>query len=351
MNAPGLKNPVRIAVAGAGLIGQRHIAAIAVAEGATLAAVIDPSDAAAPFAQAAGVPHLRALEDLSPGMADGVLLATPNTAHRAGALWCIAQRLPVLVEKPIATSLDDARAIVTAGLDAGVPVLTGHHRRHNPLIAKAKEMLADGVIGQPVSAQGMFWLAKPDSYFDTEWRRQPGAGPVYMNLSHDVDLMRHFLGDVRAVQAAETRAVRGNAVEDAAVILLEFESGVLATMNVADCIPAPWSWELSAGENPAYPCAGQSCYTIGGTKGALELPSLRLWCHEGAPDWWTPIRATTPPRDHGDPLVRQIVQFARVIRGAEPPLVPGLEGLKTLMVIEAVKTAAATGTRIEIQPL
>lgn len=337
--------PARIAVVGAGLIGQRHIAAIAAAEGAALAAVIDPDTAAA---APAGIPRLRAFEELPEGMADGVILATPNRLHVAGGLACIARGLPVLVEKPIADSVAEARRLVEAGEAAGVPVLTGHHRRHNPLVAAAREMLAAGAIGRPVAAHGMFWLAKPDTYFETAWRREPGGGPVFINLIHDIDLMRHLLGEVVAVQAVETSAVRGHAVEDACALLLEFESGVLATMNVADCIPAPWSWELSAAENPAYPPAGQACYVIGGTGGALELPGLRLWRHEGAGGWWSPITASVAPRGQGDPLVRQIEQFARVIAGQEAPLVSGRDGLGTLAVIEAVKTAARSRRRTAV---
>lgn len=337
--------PARLALVGAGLVGQRHIAAIAAAEGAVLAAVIDP-DAAAP--SPAGVARLADLEELPEGAADGVILATPNGLHVAQGLACIARGLPVLVEKPIADSVAEARRLVEAGEAAGVPVLTGHHRRHNPLIAAARAMLDDGAIGRPVAAHGMFWLSKPESYFAAAWRRGPGAGPVFINLIHDIDVMRHLLGEVVAVQAAETAAVRGHGVEDACVLLMEFDSGLLATMSVADCIPSPWSWELSAAENPAYPPAGQACYVIGGTTGALELPGLRLWRHEGGGGWWSPLSATVAPRGQGDPLVRQVEHFARVIAGAEAPLVSGREGLRTLAVVEAVKAAARSAARTPV---
>lgn len=343
---------VRIAVVGAGLIGRRHVVAIGRADGVRVAVVIDPDEAAADVAQAAGVPHLRALDDLSDGVADAVILATPNALHLHGALHCIQRGLPVLVEKPLATTGDDAARIVVAGDAAGVAVLTGHHRRHNPIVAAARAMIVDGAIGRPVSAQGLFWLAKPDSYFETAWRCAPGAGPVFLNLVHDIDLLRYFLGEVRAVQAVETRAVRGHPVEDAIVILMEFDTGVLATMNVADCIPAPWSWELTAAENPAYAATGQGCYTIGGTLGALELPALRLWRHEGGGGWHAPISATTVPCDRAaDPLVVQAAHFGRVVRGTEVPLVSGRDGARTLQVAEAIKTAAARGQRVAVTPI
>lgn len=340
--------PVRLAVAGAGLIGRRHIAAIRQSEGAELAAVVDPTDGAQDVAASEGVAWFPDLAEMPEGQCNGVLLATPNAVHVEGGLACVARRLPVLVEKPFAVSVTEGLALVKAADSAGVPLLTGHHRRHNPLIVAAKRLIEEGVLGRPVSAHGMFWLAKPDDYFDVPWRREPGAGPILTNLIHDIDLMRFLLGDVVWVQAVLTNAVRGHAVEDACSVVMEFASGLLATMSAADCVPAPWSWEFSSGENPAYPPAGAACYMIGGTEASLELPSLRLWRHEGKRSWWSPLSATVPPRPQGDPLVLQVEQFARVIRGEEAPLVSGREGLNTLAVIEAIRQAALENRRVSV---
>ncbi|WP_022702525.1 Gfo/Idh/MocA family protein [Pseudorhodobacter ferrugineus] len=338
---------VRIAVVGAGLIGLRHIATIGAASGADLACVVDPDAGARGVAVAQGVPWFAGLEDVPEGLADGVILATPNRLHVAGGLDCVARGLPVLVEKPIATDVAEARILVEAAEAAGVAVLVGHHRRHNPLIAAAKAMIDAGRIGPVISVQAQFWLCKPDEYFDVAWRREAGAGPVFVNLIHDVDLLRHLVGDVVAVQA-RIASHRGHAVEDTCVATLEFANGALGTVNISDTIPAPWSWELTSGENPAYPPTDQACYMIGGRDGALELPRLRIWQHEGAHSWWAPIAATTHSRGHGDPLVLQIEQFARVIRGEEPPLVPAREGMRTLAVIEAILASSAQGVRVEL---
>lgn len=339
----------RIAVAGAGLIGKRHVAAMAQAEGAQLAAIVDPMPAAAAYAATLGVPYFTGLDGLiAAGAADAVILATPNQLHVQGGLACVRAGLPVLVEKPLATDVAEARVLVEAAEAAGVALLTGHHRRHNPLIAAAKAMIATGEIGAPVSVHAMFWLMKPDDYFDVGWRREPGAGPVFLNLIHDIDLLRHLVGEVVAVQAAQSNTVRGNAVEETAVLTLEFANGALGTANVSDTIPAPWSWELTTGENPAYPQTDQACYQIGGTHGALELPSGRLWHNPGKRSWWEPLSARISPRASGDPLVLQIEHFARVVEGRELPLVSGREGLKTLAVIEAVKRAAQDGRRMTL---
>jgi predicted dehydrogenase len=272
------------------------------------------------------------------GLTDAVILATPNALHVDGGLACIARGLPVLIEKPLAVDVAGARRLVEAAASAGVHLLVGHHRRHNPIIATAKEIIESGAIGRVVSVQGMFWLRKPDDYFEVAWRREPGAGPVLLNLIHDIDLLRYLVGEIRSVQAVASNSVRGNAVEDAAAMVFEFESGAIGAFNVSDAIPSPWSWELTAGENPAYPRTDQACYLIGGTGGSLEIPRLRVWTHEGGGGWYDPIVTTEHPAVPADPLVRQVEHFAAVIRGECEPLVSGEEGLRTLTVIERVRT-------------
>lgn len=339
----------RLAVAGVGLIGRRHIEAIGQSAGAVLAAIIDPAAAAQDHAAALGVPHFADLDAcLAAGGVDGVILATPNHLHVQGGLTCVEAGLPVLIEKPIATRVDAARHLVELAEARGVPIATGHHRRHNPLVAAARKAILDGEIGQVVSVHCMFWLTKPDDYFEPDWRRAPGAGPVFVNLIHDLDLMRHLVGDLRAVQAFRSSAVRGNPVEESCVVAFEFVNGALGTANVSDTIVAPWSWELTAAENPAYPQTGQSCYQIGGTQGSVELPSGRIWSYAGPRSWWEPIQARVAPFPHGDPLVRQVEQFARVIAGIERPLVSGRDGLRTLECVTAVLRSAESGQRIDL---
>ena len=332
---------VRIAVVGCGLIGRRHATAIGAAGRAELACIVDPSDAAGAVAAGARVPHFRDLEAaLAAGGLDGVVLATPNQLHREGALACIAAGLPVLVEKPLAGDAADGRAIVEAAERAGVPVLTGHHRRYNPIIARARSLIEEGALGSLVALHATTWFLKPDDYFDTEWRRRPGGGPIFINLIHEIDLLMHLAGPVAEISAMRSAATRGFEVEDTAVVMLRFESGALGTMTLSDTIAAPWSWEMTAGENPAYPATGESAYWIGGTKGALALPNLALWSHPGVQSWWAPISATAMPLDRADPLVRQIDHFAEVIADGVPPIVSGRDGLAALEAVEAIDRAA-----------
>ncbi|WP_417432956.1 Gfo/Idh/MocA family protein [Hoeflea sp.] len=344
-----MSGPVRIAVAGAGLIGKRHIEAITATPVVELHSIVDPSDAARRYACLIGARWFGSLaEAFDADKPDGIVLATLNQVHVENGLECVAAGIPALIEKPLATDLQAGLDLVIAGEDAGVPLLVGHHRRHNPLIASAKMQIDDGLLGTLVAVHGMFWLMKPDDYFETGWRRQPGGGPVFLNLIHDIDLLRHLIGEIVSVQALVSNAVRGNPVEETAAIILRFENGVLGTFSLSDTIVSPWSWELTASENPAYPPTGQSCYFIGGTHGSMELPNAKVWSNPAARSWWEPISATRYPVSREDPLVRQIAQFANVIRGKEPPLVSAREGLKTLQVIDAVQRSAPNGQTVTL---
>ena len=177
------------------------------------------------------------------------------------------------------------------------------------------------------------------------------AGPVFLNLIHDVDLLRYLCGEIISVQAMQSNARRGYAVEDTAVVLLRFDGGALGSINLSDTIVAPWSWELTSGENPAYTHTREASYWIGGTLGSLALPQLELWKHETRPDWWRPIHSTHLSAETGDPLALQIANFCDVIRGRAPPVVSGREGLQTLAVIVAIKVAASAGSIVDVSEI
>jgi len=340
---------IRISVVGAGLVGTRHLQAIAVSNGASIASIVEPTDAGKLAAEQRGTPYFKTLQDMLDGdRPDGVILATPNQAHVEGALACISAGIPTLIEKPLAVDSEGAQTIVSSGESAGVPLLTGHHRRHNPLIARARQIIDDGQLGTITAVHGSTWLHKPDDYFNEVWRTKKGSGPVYINLIHDVDMLRYLCGEIVSVYAMESNAVRGYEVEDTMVVLLQFDNGALGTMTLSDTIVAPWSWELTARENPAYPSTAETCYQIGGTQGSLALPNMALWSHGDTNSWWEPISSTHFTYQFDDPLVRQIEQFVAVIRGEEPPLVSAEEGMKNQQVLDAIKTSATSGVRIEL---
>lgn len=339
----------KLAVIGAGLIGRRHAEYVAAEPEAKLSAIVDPSPLGRELAETLGTKWFASFAELlEADRPDGVIIATPNQIHVENGLEAVRAGLPAIVEKPIADSIAGATQLVEAAEQAGVALLVGHHRRYNPMIQKAKEIIDSGRLGRVLTLHGEFWLMKPDDYFDVAWRREKGAGPLLVNLIHDVDLFRYLCGEVVSVQAQASNAGRGNPVEDTAVVLLRFAGGALGTVNISDSVVAPWSWELTASENPAYPQQDQACYKIGGTQASLTVPQLEVWSYPGKRSWWEPLTRETVPHQPGDPLEAQIRHFCAVIRGEAKPLVSGREGLNTLKVIAAVNESAATGAMIEV---
>ena len=348
------RSVARLLLVGAGLIGRRHAVAIRAARGAVLAAIADPDPNAQTFAADHGIPWYASIPDaLEDGLFDAAIVATPNQHHEEGAIALIDAGLPVLIEKPLATSVAAGRRIVDAAKRRGVAVAVGHHRRYNPLVAAAKDTIGRGELGRIVAAHATVWLKKPADYFSAAWRRQPGAGPIPVNLIHDVDVLQHLCGPIIEVSAMASNAVRGHEVEDTAVAAVRFQSGALGTLTVSDTAAAPWSWELTAGENPVYTKTDQLCAMIAGTNGSLSIPQLTLWKHDGDGAWWDAMRATHhAPTDAGtepsDPLVRQIEQFAAVARGEATPLCTGEDGLAALAAIEAIQVSAREGRAVRL---
>ncbi|MCG2629025.1 Gfo/Idh/MocA family oxidoreductase [Bradyrhizobium sp. WYCCWR 13023] len=338
---------MRIAVAGAGLIGRRHVELIDASPDCVLAGIADPSPNAKEFAQARKTPwhadHRALLADEKP---DGLIIASPNALHFQMALDCAEARVPALIEKPVTDTVAAARRLCAAVRRTGVPMLVGHHRRHNPIIKAAREAVTSGKLGQLTAVVGLWLLKKPDDYFDVAWRREHGGGPLLINLIHDIDNLRFICGEIAEVQALTSNKARGFAVEDTAALLLRFECGALGTVAVSDATPAPWSWELTSGENPAYPKQDQPCYIFSGTVGSLSVPNMELWSYAQQSGWYAPLARESIAPAAVDPLAEQLRHFCAVIAGREQPLISAEDAMGTLAVVEAVSEAARTGQKI-----
>ena len=340
---------VRLAVVGAGLIGRQHALRIRGEPEAELVAIVDPAPGARELGQALGAAWFPAIDSmLAAGKPDGVVIATPNQMHVANGLACVAAGVPMLLEKPVADDVASGWRLIEAAEQAGVRILVGHHRRHSPLIRQAKEIVASGRLGRIVAVNALCWFLKPSDYFDAAWRREPGAGVVLINLIHVIDDLRNICGDVVGVQAIASNAVRGFPVEDTAALMLRFRSGAFGAVTVSDTVASPWSWELTSGEDKAFPASGETCCMIGGAEGSLSLPRLELWRHDGPLAWRGPIRRERTVAPEQDPLVLQLRQFCKVVRGEEKPLIDGREAMRTLEATLAVKQSAETGREVRL---
>ena len=339
----------RIAVAGAGIIGRAHIGVLRASASCALSAIVDPVSPV----EGAGVPHYRSLDELlAKDRPDGIILATPNHLHVPQALQCLEAGLPILLEKPVSATVAEGERLLKRAGEKKAKILIGHHRAHSPIMARAKEVVASGALGRLVAVMGSATYLKPDSYFNEgPWRREIGGGPILINMIHDVHNLRMLCGEIVAVQAFASSAVRGFPVEDTVAISLRFASGALGSFMVSDTAASPRSWEQTSGENPAYPSYhDEDCYVIAGTNGSLSVPTMRLKTHARPEDrsWWKPFQEGTAPVSREDPLKRQLEHFGAVVRGEAEPLVSVRDGLANLRVTEAILEAGRSGRTVSL---
>ncbi|HEY2926457.1 Gfo/Idh/MocA family protein [Piscinibacter sp.] len=345
--------PTRIAVAGAGYIGVAHMAVAQKSARCTLSAIVDPAPAAQAVAAQAGVPLYRSLDELlERDRPDGVILATPNQLHVEHAMACMQADLPMLLEKPIAPTVEEGERLLKLADESGAKILIGHHRAHSPIMARAKEVIDQGRLGPLVAVMGSAVFFKPDHYFvDAPWRREIGAGPILLNMIHEVHNLRMLCGDIVAVQAFASHATRGFPVEDTVAINLRFASGALGSFMLSDTAACPRSWEQTSQENKAYPSyPDEDCYVIAGTHGSLSVPTMRLKTYARAEDrsWWKPFNVSVAEMQRDDPLKHQLEHFGAVIRGEAQPLVTARDGLQNLRITEAIVEAAKTGQVVSV---
>lgn len=346
-------NPTRIAVAGAGYIGLAHIEVIRNNPLCTLSAIADPSPASRDFAASVGARHFQTLDELlAQDRPDGLVLATPNALHVPQALQCLAQGVPILLEKPIAPTLAEAMKLVEAVESQQGKILIGHHRAHSPIMAKAREVIASGELGKLVAVTGSATFYKPDSYFaDGPWRKEPGGGPLLLNMIHEVHNLRILCGEIVAVQAFASHATREFAVEDTVAISLQFASGALGTFMLSDTAASARSWEQTSQENKAYPSYDdEDCYVVSGTRGSLSVPTMRLKTYPKLEDrsWWKPFESATVEMVRDDPLKHQMAHFMQVIQGKAQPLVSARDGMLNLKVTQAIVQAAREGRTVQV---
>ena len=339
--------PVRLLLIGAGVIGRTHIDRIGRDPHLALAGIAEPSAAGKALAEQLGVPWAAShLELLDRTQAQGAIVATPNASHVGMAIDCLERGVAALVEKPVADTVAEALALVQAQQRTGVPVLVGHHRRHNPINSRARSILQDGRLGRVVTANVMCTVLKPDAYFDAAWRRQPGGGPVLINLIHEIDMLRFLCGEITEVQALSSNAVRGFAVEDTAAAVLRFASGALGTVVLSDAAASPWCWDFCAAEQDQYPRQDVQSHFIAGTHGSLSLPDLALWNYRGERSWHAEMTLEKTFVHKADAYSRQLQHFAAVIEGREAPLCSAVDGLRTLQATLAVAEAARSGQAV-----
>jgi predicted dehydrogenase len=297
------RRSLRVGVIGAGIMGSNHARVLAGLPDTTLVGVVDPLPAhRARATEMTGCHTFATLAELITEGVDAVTIAAPTHLHHEIALASIAHGIHVLVEKPIASSVEEGRDIVSAARRAGVTLMVGHVERFNPAVAAIKQAISgEDILSIAITRVGPF----PP--------RMSNVGVVIDLAVHDIDLIRYFTeSDIVEVQPQLSSAVAER--EDIALLQFRTASGVLAHINTN------WLTPFKA-RNVTVATRGK--YVMGDllTRQVTE-------CFGFQPDGSYSMRHL--PVGHDEPLRAELIAFLDAVRTGDSPAVSGDEGVASL---------------------
>ena len=341
----------RLAVIGVGQIGKLHAETLYKMKDLTFVAIADVDEKHRPMAQAMGVNFYTDYQEMiGKEKIDGVVVAVPNDLHLPVGKTCAEKGLHLLVEKPIAGTLAEADALCAAAKKNGVHLMVGHHRRHNPYINALRDAVRGGAIGKLIGVNAIWSLLKPKNYFTGPfaWRTKKGAGPMLINVIHEIDNLRYVCGEVTRLYAETSNGARNFEVADSIAVSLRLENDAMATIFFTDSAPGNVGYEANTGENLFFYQSQQTCYHYFGTEGTLTFPQLRktYFADQEKAGWQYVLDETGIKADREDPYERQLNHFGRVILGKELPICSGEDARKTLQVTLAIEQASETGKAV-----
>ncbi|PKS05142.1 hypothetical protein jhhlp_008509 [Lomentospora prolificans] len=346
---------LKVAVIGIGLIGPRHANTVVENPDTDLVAIVDPVPSSAEFAAKLNTAHYKTVSDLlnSADKPDAAIICTPNYTHAPISKELVSAGVHALIEKPISNDVKSGEDLIKHIAGTDVKVLVGHHRRFNPYMIAAKEVVSSGQLGSIVAINGLWALYKPNDYYDppTDWRRGKSGGVILINMIHEVDLLHYLFGPITTVHAEKVASQRGFEAEEGAALTLRFKSGIVGSFVVADNVPSPYNFESGTGENPLIPKAGQDFYRVFGTEGSLSIPDMSIWSYNGTQKTWhSPLTKKTKSVEPGVPFELQLKHFVKVIRGEEEVSCSAKAGLGALYVCQAIKDAIENNSTVNIEP-
>jgi predicted dehydrogenase len=331
--------PLRLGLVGLGSMGRNHLRVISAHTETTLAAVADTDDAAldAAVTQTGAQGFSDPLAMIAEAELDGVVIAAPTTVHVALALAAIERGLSVLVEKPLAATVDDGLAIVAAARKRNVRVQVGHVERYNPAVMEMGRLLRAG------------WLST--IYAITSRRAGPfparirDVGVTVDLGTHDVDMLSWIAGE-RPIRVYAETAQRLHAThEDLTFGLMHFPSGATGFLDVDWLTPAKRRSLVALGEEGMFEL-DYLTQKLTFTRSNVERPQMI----GGYATTFTGDVADIPV-ESVEPLRAQLDEFVRVLRTGERPYVDGEDGLWAVAIANALLTAAAEGRPVDLSDL
>jgi predicted dehydrogenase len=319
---------LNLGVIGLGAIGQKHCSALARVERANICAVADVNEKAleSTAAQYKATPYTDVKKMLAQPGLDAVVVATPDQLHRDACVLAARSGKHILVEKPIATTLDDAQAIMGAVDEAGVKMMVGFSLRFSLHYMHVKKVVTDGVLGDLVSiyARRLNVISQPE--------RLKGRVGVMMFLgTHDFDAMRWIVNSepVSVYCQASTSVPSAYPIENEAFSIIRFANGVVGCAQIGWYLP------------DQHPAGRDFKLDLTGSKGSLNLDQMR----QGI-EIYTQAGAKFPSISSG--LVDEDRAFVDCVLDDKPVPATGKDGLVALKMVLAALKSIETGQPVKI---
>jgi predicted dehydrogenase len=331
-----MNQPVRVGLAGLGSMGRNHLRHLSTRDRCVLAAVADP--AASLVADAVAKTGATGFEDalamISQAPIDAVVIAAPTTLHAALAAAAIERGLPVLVEKPLAATVDEGVALVAAARARGVPLQVGHVERFNPAVLELGRLLAKDWLGQLYSITSRRAGPFPSRIRD--------VGVTIDLATHDADILSWIARERPTRVYAETAQRLHASNEDLLFGLLHFPSGATGMLDVNWLTPAK-----------------RRQLSVVGEAGMFELDYLTQRLTFTSADVGSPTiidgYATTYEGnvvvidiESREPLAAELDAFLDIVRSGGRPIVDGEDGLWALAIASGLLEAAAGGRPVDL---
>jgi UDP-N-acetyl-2-amino-2-deoxyglucuronate dehydrogenase len=340
-----MRERIRIALAGCGRISQKHFDVLHENPDLELCGVCDVvaerfQSASARHKVPGFLDYEEMLENVKPHV---VAICTPSGLHPAHGIAAAKRGIHVISEKPMATRLYDADALVEACDQAQVHLFVVKQNRLNPPVQLLKRAIDKERFGRLYMVSSRVLWSRPQSYYDdARWRGTwEFDGGAFMNqASHYVDLVQWLFGSVESVIAKTATLGRRIETEDTGAAVLRFRSGAIGVIEVTML---------------TFPCNLEGSITVIGEKGTVRVGGtavnkIEAWRFDDNDDDDKLVEASqqNPPSVYGfghEPYYKNVV---RVLRGEAEPDTDGRQGRKSLELILAIYESAKTGREVPL---
>jgi len=366
---------LKVGLIGTGSISALHLMAMnRASEKVKLTAACDVrEDAVRQFARQAGIDavYTNAATMLKEADIEAVDICASHHWHRDLAIASAEAGKHVLLEKPMAISLQECRDIIAATDKAGVTFMVGQQLRHVPSYVGVQRLIQDGELGQIWGVRSDSWLpvllsrsALPTRIQSSEgqWRvdgKQAGGGSLIWNAIHFIDLFRYFIGDVKRVFAkcwTDHPMFTGGA-EDRAMATLEFENGAIGHISNSWSTRAPWQFQfmLLGEEGSIYTPVVTGGNSLEQHEAPAVVSSARHDIEGAGPDGMParPFVTIDPPEGlfSENPYANEVVHFAECCREGKEPISSGHDNLGTMKILFGIYESSKTGRPVDLDTL